>query len=1275
MRIYGGKFLGNTTVGRGGCIYNCGDPDTKAYLYGGYFEGNKSSCLGEEGSGAVFCSSVATGATNFDISGNVQFCGDGTNSGIDGIYLDSRNSTPRKIQISNTLSYPVTLYFKAIENYVIAEGVNNYILLHERDMKKINFVDIGGSGKKWYAVLDEKNNQVYVSSSDPGYAYYVYYISNGAEGTVVDNGRYEIGDTAIVKSADQLKRKGYHFKEWNTKADGTGESYYEGENLKIQGDTDLYAIFEEDDKKTIKADFYSGAAGVKETKQISVPLDAASGKITTPELKEMEGFTAVGWDADSSGYKGEIAPDTELTLTEDTAYYGVYQKDVTLSYEAKGVEDVPESETKPRYANVHNEISYKPAEFTIAPAPEREGCAFVGWNTKEDGTGKSYQAGEKLTLEEDAALYAIFQKTLTAEFYSGSGEKEIKTVVIDSNASSGEVTAPELKEIEGFTAVGWDLDPSGYGGEIAAGTKLTLTKDTSYYGVYQKDITLSYDAKGAAYAPQKETKSCRANVHDEVSYTKTAFTIAPAVILAGCVFRGWNTKEDGTGETYQGGDLLELEEDTTLYAMFTKTLTADFYSGGAGLKECKEVSIASDASNGKVTAPELKEMENWTVVGWDLDSSEYDGDIAVGTELTLTEDTAYYGVYQKDVTLSYQIGAGKDTPESETQKCYANVHEKISYDVPQFTVAAAPERMGYTFEGWNTEADGSGTAYQAGSNQKFDHDTVLYALWEADYVPYQVEHYQQDLEGDGYTKIETEALTGLTNTVVQAKAKKYTGFSENVSHTLRKESGKVAADGSLKLKLYYDRDLYTIRFHLNEAEGKAPDTQTVRYGGLLQSVEEPQRRGYHFKGWFLESVGSEGSQWDFDQEVEENTASRNVTLYAKWRDETAPVLEEASFGKGYQNLFDWLIRKDTMVITVPIVEEGSGVKRAEYALIPEKGKVQEGTAQVKGEKSQVRAEDITEAGERQTEAQAGDIAETGERQTEAQAKDMVEAGERQTEVRAEGVAEQYQENTPAVKAAEVKSENGRYVAKITIAEDFKGTVVMDCIDHAGNRSARKLLTAKRGGVIVEDNAPQIRFQTENQGQSNGTVKVRTEVNDHTGNNITGGIAKITYQMDSQKPVSLTEQKFKSELVEFYAFTLDISGAGKHTLRVQAIDNAGNENSHQMEVEIAGQGKVTVNSPEMPPDGEPKTGESSHVQVYATISMIAGFSYLLLYFTTKEHGMTEEKKQELVSRLISWAKGKGKPKRFLALAVIFLILSYYYSIGRNVEGRWREACEK
>ena len=68
------------------------------------------------------------------------------------------------------------------------EGVNEYRLLHERDMKKINFVDTGDSGKTWYAVLNEDTNEVYVSETNPNYAYYVYYISNGAEGTVVDDG-------------------------------------------------------------------------------------------------------------------------------------------------------------------------------------------------------------------------------------------------------------------------------------------------------------------------------------------------------------------------------------------------------------------------------------------------------------------------------------------------------------------------------------------------------------------------------------------------------------------------------------------------------------------------------------------------------------------------------------------------------------------------------------------------------------------------------------------------------------------------------------------------------------------------------------------------------------------------------------------------------------------------------------------------------------------------------------------------------------------------------
>ena len=38
-------------------------------------------------------------------------------------------------------------------------------------------------------------------------------------------------------------------------------------------------------------------------------------------------------------------------------------------------------------------------------------------------------------------------------------------------------------------------------------------------------------------------------------------------------------------------------------------------------------------------------------------------------------------------------------------------------------------REGYTFAGWNTEADGSGTAYQPGDHFRIAQDTTLYARW------------------------------------------------------------------------------------------------------------------------------------------------------------------------------------------------------------------------------------------------------------------------------------------------------------------------------------------------------------------------------------------------------------------------------------------------------------------------------------------------------------------------------------------------------------------
>lgn len=86
--------------------------------------------------------------------------------------------------------------------------------------------------------------------------------------------------------------------------------------------------------------------------------------------------------------------------------------------------------------------------------------------------------------------------------------------------------------------------------------------------------------------------------------------------------------------------------------------------------------------------------------------------------------------------------------------------------------------------------------------------------------------------------------------------------------------------------------------------------------------------------------------------------------------------------------------------------------------------------------------------------------------------------------------------------------------------------------------------------------------------------------------------------------------------------------------------------------------------------EPRTEDTTPLELYATLAMIAGTVYLLLYFTERKHGMTQERKQELVSELIGWAKQGGRFRKLLALTAIFFILLYYHSIGRPVDMEWR-----
>ena len=195
-----------------------------------------------------------------------------------------------------------------------------------------------------------------------------------------------------------------------------------------------------------------------------------------------------------------------------------------------------------------------------------------------------------------------------------------------------------------------------------------------------------------------------------------------------------------------------------------------------------------------------------------------------------------------------------------------------SYVVSYDTVILTPtlEKTGYAFAGWYT--DETYTAPMSDGMRMPAHDVTLYAKWTAGTAtPYRVEYYQQNADDDGYTETDAASLTGVTGEPVTAAEKRYTDFHFNAEKSTT--GGTVAADGSLVLRLYYDRDTYTVTFHGNGGTPAAAEV-TFKVGQTIRT-SEPVNDGYAFTGWYTEAACETAAPTVMP--------AQPLTLYAGWR--------------------------------------------------------------------------------------------------------------------------------------------------------------------------------------------------------------------------------------------------------------------------------------------------------------------------------------------------------------------------------------------------------
>jgi len=202
----------------------------------------------------------------------------------------------------------------------------------------------------------------------------------------------------------------------------------------------------------------------------------------------------------------------------------------------------------------------------------------------------------------------------------------------------------------------------------------------------------------------------------------------------------------------------------------------------------------------------------------------------------------------------------------------------------------APARTGYTFAGWNTTEDGSGSEIKATDTVSLTADTILYAKWTANAytvaydgnAPAAATHTVSHLSGgstdetydQSFTLAAAPELTGWTfgGWYLEAACTNKAGNARASVSNLTAVSG-----GSVTLYAKWTANTYTVSFDLGYPGGGNPNSMEVTYDAVYGTLPAPTRAGYRFGGWFTAESG--GTQITADTLVD---MTENTKLYARW---------------------------------------------------------------------------------------------------------------------------------------------------------------------------------------------------------------------------------------------------------------------------------------------------------------------------------------------------------------------------------------------------------
>lgn len=363
----------------------------------------------------------------------------------------------------------------------------------------------------------------------------------------------------------------------------------------------------------------------------------------------------------------------------------------------------------------------------------------------------------------------VFEDGAGYETGSESGNK-----ISDENNSGDEFGTGELKDQEPEQS---ETEDSVNAGQSAEGYNILLYSD----GKLEKTYVIPYADADTAKVPEA--------LKGKIGY----------------IFKEWNTKEDGTGETYKPGDSIKKLLETADMAKQAQE-TSERTEAGEEIKPEKDV---MQEENDVAQTDSASWEEKTDKAEMQISDTENDGtspDISTDKAIAAGDTTAItlYAIWEKasEYKITYKLNKGKNNT--------ANPKTYTSEDEIKFK---KPTRSGYHFVGWYTDSKYKNqiSVIEKGSEGSL----TLYAKWTKEISPSAKAASLDYVKGTKANTITVSAT--VSNYVKSSDGYYYLVYVDSNSGKVKKTVGKVKKPEKAKRKITFKLN---ISGHPEYAQGK-----------------------------------------------------------------------------------------------------------------------------------------------------------------------------------------------------------------------------------------------------------------------------------------------------------------------------------------------------------------------------------------------------------------------------------------------------------------------